>query len=281
MGECTYCGESAGWFRSMHPECKEAVRREGQALTRTVDAIVRTEVRVTADEARVRLMADSPDLGHRSQMAETAWCGAVDAALEDDVLTETEQHNLEILHGVFGLSEAGEKMREGAAKLVKAVVIREVMHGNPAPPQPEWMRNARSLSFNFQKSERLIWAFEDVDYYEDKRRTRYEGGSRGISVRVARGVYLRAGAMKGERIETMETVHADTGILAVTTKHIYFAGPKKGFRIRHDKIISFEEYNDGVGILRDAMSATPQRFRTGDGWFTCNLIANANAETTR
>ena len=68
------------------------------------------------------------------------------------MLTETEQHNLEVLHAVLGLSGAGDAMRESAAKLVKAVVIREVMRGEPVPAQPDWMRR---LPFNFQKSERI------------------------------------------------------------------------------------------------------------------------------
>ena len=275
MGRCTLCGEPAGWFRSIHPECKRREHEREVSLTHGVLAIAHAEERITAEEANERLAVHMPEPGG-GPAGVGAWSRAVDEALDDDVLTETEQHNLEVLHAVLGLSGAGDTMRESAAKLVKAVVIREVMRGEPVPAQPDWMRSTRALPFNFQKSEHLIWAFDDVDYYEDKRRTRYEGGSRGISVRVARGVYLRTGATKGERIETMETVHADTGMLAVTTKHLYFAGPKKGFRVRHDKIISFEQYSDGIGIMRDAGTATPQRFRTGDGWFTYNLLANAD-----
>ena len=31
---------------------------------------------------------------------------------------------------------------------------------------------------------------------------------------------------------------------------------------------------DGVGIRRDAATAKPQFFITGDGWFTYNLLVN-------
>lgn len=34
-------------------------------------------------------------------------------------------------------------------------------------------------------------------------------------------------------------------------------------------------FEDGVGIHRDAQTAKPQIFLTGDGWFTYNLLANA------
>ena len=69
-------------------------------------------------------------------------------------------------------------------------------------------------------------------------------------------------------------IHADTGMLGLTTEHIYFAGRRKRFRVRYDRIVSFDPYKDGSGIMRDPQTAKPQAFRTGDGWFTHNLAAN-------
>ena len=63
-------------------------------------------------------------------------------------------------------------------------------------------------------------------------------------------------------------------MLGLTTKHIYFAGSRKRFRVRYDKIVTFEPFSDGFGIMRDAQTARPQTFRTGDGWFAYNLAAN-------
>jgi hypothetical protein len=36
-------------------------------------------------------------------------------------------------------------------------------------------------------------------------------------------------------------------------------------------------YSDGIGIQRDAASAKPEVFKTGDGWFAYNLITNLAA----
>jgi len=44
--------------------------------------------------------------------------------------------------------------------------------------------------------------------------------------------------------------------------------------VRLDKIVSFMPFSDGVGIQRDAATAKPQFFITGDGWFTYNLLMN-------
>ncbi len=53
------------------------------------------------------------------------------------------------------------------------------------------------------------------------------GASRGVSIRVARGLYHRPSTFRSRPIEWEETVHADTGIPGRTTKHIHFAGSQK------------------------------------------------------
>ena len=89
-----------------------------------------------------------------------------------------------------------------------------------------------------------------------------------------RGLCYRPSAFWNRPIEWEETVHAGTGLLGLTTKHIYFGGSRKRFRVRYDRIVAFDPYEDGFGIMRDAQTAKPQTFRTGDGWFPYNLAAN-------
>jgi len=95
-----------------------------------------------------------------------------------------------------------------------------------------------------------------------------------MSVRVAKGLYYRTGSFRGNPIVTSEATHAGTGILGITTKHIYFAGGQKAFRVPYQKIVSFTPYSDGFGLQRDAQTAKPQSFVVGDGWFVYNLVVN-------
>ena len=53
------------------------------------------------------------------------------------------------------------------------------------------------------------------------------------------------------------------------------AGPSRPFEV----VLVLEECrfswpDDGSGIMRDAQTAKPQAFRTGDGWFAYNLATN-------
>ena len=113
-----------------------------------------------------------------------------------------------------------------------------------------------------------------VDYLETVTRRERRGTSHGVSIRAARGLYYRPSTFRSRPIEWEETVHAGTGLLGLTTKHSYFAGSRKRFRVRYDKIVAFEPFSDGFGIMRDAQTANPQTFRTGDGWSAYNLAAN-------
>ena len=99
----------------------------------------------------------------------------------------------------------------------------------------------------------------------------HRGTSHGLSIRIPGGVCYRPSTFRSQAVEWDETVHADTGLLAFTTKHLYFSGPSKKFRIRYDRIVDFEAFADGLGVTRDAQTAKPQQFRTGDGWFAYNL----------
>ena len=91
---------------------------------------------------------------------------------------------------------------------------------------------------------------------------------------IARGLYYSPRQFRSQTHEWDETVHVGTGLLALTSKHIYFHGGAKSFRIPYSKIVSFEQFRDGFGLMRDAQTAKPQWFRTGDGWFVYNLVTN-------
>jgi hypothetical protein len=67
-----------------------------------------------------------------------------------------------------------------------------------------------------------------------------------------------------------------TGLLALTTKHVYFGSPEKKLKIPYNKLISIEPYEDGIGLHKDGVSAKHQVFKNIDGWFTHNVIANLN-----
>lgn len=272
MGQCIYCGKPAGFLKKTHKECKQ---RQEQGKSEIIFLV--SEVGLEGGDLRrlkssIDQVASSShiDTSMKKSLVVSGWERAVEAAFDDGVLTEDEESALSELKQYFSLSQQDLDRNGSFTKLVKGAVLRDILDGN----LPERVRIDGSLPFNLQKTEKVVWVFQNVDYYEEKTRSRYVGGSQGVSIRIAKGLYYRAGAFKGERVQTSETIHADTGLLGVTNKHIYFAGPSKRFRINYNKIVAFEPFSDGIGVQRDVQTAKPQSFSTGDGWFTYNLITN-------
>jgi hypothetical protein len=128
------------------------------------------------------------------------------------------------------------------------------------------------VSLNLQKWESIIRVFNNVDYFATISKTRYEWGSGGVSIRVAKWISFRTGSSRWEAVRHLETKYVATGDFVITQKHLYFSSNAKSFRIPFSKIVSFHPNEDGITIQRDWQSAKPEKFRTNDGWFTNNLI---------
>ena len=206
----------------------------------------------------------------RRQLLAQAWEAAVEGSLEDGVLSLDEENALSRYLAHFNLSQADVDGNGAYHSMVQSAVIREAAEG----VIPDRLGNIGPVPFNLMKSEQLVWVIDGVDYYEVKTRRERRGTSHGVSIRVAKGLYYRPSTFRSRPVEWEETVHEDTGLLGVTSKHIYFHGRRKRFRIRYDRIVSFEPYSDGIGVMRDAQTAKPQSFLTGDGWFIYNLVTN-------
>ena len=199
-----------------------------------------------------------------------AWEAAVENALEDGIIPIDEEAALAHYANFFTISHNDLDRNGAQASLIQAAVIRDVTQGIV----PRRRNVADGVPFHLMKSETMIWVIQDVDYLETGVRRERRDTSPGAPVPVARGLYYRPSTFRSRPIEWEETVHQDTGFLGLTTKHIYFAGSRRKFRVRYDRIVSFDPYDDGLGIMRDALTAKPQTFRTGDGWFVYNLAVN-------
>lgn len=279
MGNCKYCGRPAGFLRSKHAECEEENRKRKYAIQNANTQIVSEALAAikgtgmfSALDAKIAEIEQINQLStaQRKPLLIRAWEKAVDGFLEDGVLDTEEERRLVEFRDHFGFSQGDLNGNGALTKTAKAGVLRDVLDGKI----PQRVSVDGSLPINFQKGESVVWAFPDSRYLEDKTRRQFVGGSQGVSIRVMKGVYYRVGAFKGEAIESTERVHVDTGLVVVTNKNIYFAGPRKSLRVPYPKIVSFEPFSDGIGIMRDATTAKPQIFVTGDGWFTYNLVTN-------
>jgi hypothetical protein len=279
LGNCKYCGKSAGFFRNKHTECdKQHQQREiiiqggrQQITAEVLQAIKGSKNFDDLDKtiAEIEQSCFVPPADRKALLIK-GWEDAVEQFLEDGILDAIEEKRLSDFKERFSLSQNDLDRNGALTKTAKAAVLRDILNG----VIPQRMSFNEKLPINFQKGEQIVWVFSDSKYLEEKTCRRYVGGSQGVSVRVMKGIYYRVGAFKGHAVEHTERVHIDNGWVVVTNKNIYFAGSRKSVRLPYEKIVTFEPFSDGIGVMRDNATAKPQIFVTGDGWFTYNLITN-------
>ena len=272
MGDCRYCGENAGFLRNSHGECEEANRLGWQEM------VARARNSALSGQDRESLVGELEGLASSSYVSlerirealVAGWEQAVETALDDHLITVEEESHLAQYAERFHLPHE-ELDRNGArTSVIQGSVIREVVEGN----LPQRQQVIGNVPFNLQKSETLVWVFDGVSYLEERVRRERVGGAQGASIRVMRGVYYHTGGFRSRTVETTETQKLDVGLMGLTNKHIYFAGSSKRFRVAYNRIVTFDPYSDGIGIMREAQSARPQTFITGNGWFVYNLAVN-------
>lgn len=279
MPNCKYCGKPAGFFRWKHSECHDKHQSHVREIERSLSVIKDLAIASLESKSNCELLKRKiieiqdrlsiPDSQIRLVLIE-AWEKIVEYFLDDGILDEAEEVGLNDFKSCFALSQEELNKNGAFLKMGKATVLREVLNG----VIPSNVTLNTNLSVNLQKDEQIVWAFPNSKYLEDKTRRQAVGSSQGVSVRVMKGLYYRTGTFKGRSISYTERVHVDTGLVIVTNKNIYFVGSQKSLRLPYGKIISFEPFSDGIGIMRDASTAKPQIFVTEDGWFIYNLVTN-------
>ncbi len=192
--------------------------------------------------------------GQQTAILIRAWEAVVEGALEDGLITLDEENALNRYMDHFNLTQAQMDQNGVLTQVAKAAVIRDIAEGIV----PHRQNITGRVPFNLVKSEKLVWVTQEADHLEVVTRRKRRGSSHGLSIRAARGVYYRHGTCRSRSVKWEETVHQDTGLLRFTTKQIYFSGAKKKFRVRYDRIVDFEPFADGFGLMRDAQTAKPQ-----------------------
>lgn len=276
MGKCAHCGQSAGWFSSRHAACEQAHAAARHRLPEALANAIADARSVDDVEPELARIAEAGYLKPEAveALVSEGVARAVDLALDDEELTEAEEDRIsEYIHRL-AKQHPGLTSAEGVARLVRASVIRNLRAGNPIHGR----MSPEGLPFLFQKSETFIWAFNGVDFYQTTTRTEYVGGSQGVSIRIAKGVNYRTGTFRGRPVQIDELKRIASGMLAVTTKHLYFWSSDKAFKVPFAKLISMETFEDGIRVQRDGTTTKPQIFKGLDGWFAANLISHLHQQ---
>ena len=154
---------------------------------------------------------------------------------------------------------------------VKTLQVQDILQGHT----PDRF-TSKGIPINLQKNEKPIWAFNNTDYYEEKVKRSHVGVTSGLSIRLAKGVYYRVGAFRGETVEKSNLKYLYTGTMVLTDKNIYFYSREKSMRLPYSKIVSYIPFEDSIGIQLDRINTKPVYIKNIDGRFAYNIVSNIN-----
>lgn len=162
---------------------------------------------------------------------------------EDRRLTPEEEERINETATALGLDEESAQSILGPyrARLELFKLLYEVEQGNlPATEAP--------FGFAKKKRETVHLIIENTAFHEERTQTTYQGGSQGLSFRVAKGVNYRVGGHKGHIERTPVVTHIDDGKLIITSERIVFIGERKRKICEFKRFIDFELFSDGIKI---------------------------------
>ena len=122
----------------------------------------------------------------------------VEYFLLDDLLSEEEENKLIAFKEYFNFSQDDLNEKGSYEKVVLASILRSITEG-VIPDSFKIIEG--TIPFNLNRNEKIIWIFQNVDYYEDTIKRTYQGDSNGISMRISKGLYYRMGSFKGQTMK--------------------------------------------------------------------------------
>ena len=276
MSICKYCGQKAGFFKNVHSEC-ELLHSNGKTIiVNDIYESLSTSPDLQVLESEIKITQESSFItpSEMSDLYVLAFDKTIDTFLDDGVISTEEESKIVNFKDYFNLDQDTLDKNNSYQKLIKGLILRDVFEGNYFHPRVNY---EGAIPFILEKDENILWIFQNVEFYEQRTKTTFEGRSQGVSIKIAKGVYYRTGNFKGNPVTNTQMTLLGSGLLALTNRNLYFSSSTKNLKTPFKKLISLTEYSDGIGLQKDGTSAKPQIFKNIDGWFAYNFISHLSS----
>ena len=189
------------------------------------------------EERRIKELLMEAELTDKQQSQGfiQAYKKAYEHVMSDEVVSQQEHEALKRIQRLFNIPS--DKISAELQVLDKHKVLRQIQSG---------VLPTCHTNIILKKGEVAHFSYF-ADLIEERAvRGRYQGGSAGVSFRVAKGVNFRVGQSRGTYHSDREPVAVSSGKLIVTNKRIIFDGDKKGFNITIGQLLSYEVFDNSI-----------------------------------
>jgi hypothetical protein len=233
-------------------------------------------------------LSDKDTDGIREEVGERVFGREVRMAVKDGRLTEEEHAFLERLQAQLNLPDdiATRLYQHAAEARLQQHLDKAVADERLAPEEEEELHAiAKSLGVKLEADEktqvvlsryRAYWAIENaelpavettihlhktetcyavrevkwLEYRKVTKRIRYAGPT--ARIRLAKGIYFRAGDLGFQSVSQEVLKPVDQGELYLTNKRVIFVGGHKSTNIRMSRILDFRPYSNGIELVKDS-----------------------------
>jgi hypothetical protein len=180
-----------------------------------------------------------------------------------DTVAPNEAQHLKKIQGLLRLSDID--LGDLVGRVSRAEALGRIDAGMP----PE----VTNPPVNLQFGERAYFAVGAQLLEERVVGRRYQGGSRGVSIRIMKGVSYRVGASSGTSVAVRDVVPVSVGSFCITSHRLIFSGNAKSFAFDRKKILSTKLHSDGITIAPDSgATRTIQFTESADPYVVQRLV---------
>lgn len=164
------------------------------------------------------------------------YTAALSAVEKDQQVTKEEEQELGEIQKYLGIAD--DEIQADKKELARLRLLYEIQQGN--------IPTATVTNLVMQKDEKAYWS-EPAILAEEKVISRgFVGGSRGVSLRVMKGVSYRIGSYRGHAVSQTGVVAVSNGALIITSKRLIFQGDNKSFAEPLNKILDIQLFSNGI-----------------------------------
>jgi hypothetical protein len=127
---------------------------------------------------------------------------------------------------------------------IQHLVLDDLRKGTPS-------EHYKLNGFLPKKGEKVLWCFKNVKHYQLGTHSEWVGRSAGVSFRVAKGIRVRTGGIRGHKVSHSQMDYKGKVDLVLTTQGFTFVGAADAARIPLSRILAFQTYSDGFGLQTD------------------------------
>lgn len=236
-----------------YAQFKQAMKTDNEIIMKSRKALQEYESRLLAiceqpliNDADTRQLVDyisQNDLTERQiqGFSHKAFKKHYSVIMEDNLLTESElasvNHLLDFLKPKHAL------IQKELSEIAKHTTLREISVG---------VLPTVATSIVALKREEIAHFVVGASLREERVISRgYQGGSHGVSIRIAKGVTYRVGQNRGKMVSETGIVDVDSGSFIITNQRLIFVGNKKSFSYDYKKLLAWNVYSDGISLNFD------------------------------